>query len=242
MALSRVPKTSLVKNIVDQIENEILSRTYKSGDKLPPLKELQQIIGASQGTLREALRILEQKGLIEIRRGIKGGVFIRESSTELITESLGLLIRQRAISYKDIAIFRKIIEAGLIRLVTKNVTSEDIIQLEYNLTQMHRGALKGRDGWQEVLDTEVEVRKILIRIANNQMFKAVLIPIHDNIFSYARKLFYSKDFLPLDAYKDWANIIKAIEEGNEEKAVKETIHHINRYIDAVSVDTNEEMS
>ena len=239
MALSRVRKTSLVQNIVDQIEDEILSGTYKSGDKLPPLQKLQQIIGASQGTLREALRILEQKGLIEIRQGIKGGAFIRESSTESVTEGIGLLIRQRSISYSDIAAFRKVTEAGLIRLVVENATAEDIVELKRGLEQMHSESLKGLDGWQEVLDKEVMIRKTLIRIADNKMYEAVLVPIHENIFAYARQLISAEGFMPMDAYEDWANIISAIEQRDTDKAVDVTIYHIERYVEAISFNTED---
>lgn len=240
MGIDRVQKSSLVQAIAEQIEGAIIDGTYNPGDKLPALPKLQKIVGTSQGTLREALRILEQKGLLEIRLGIKGGAFIRESSTDSVAEGLGLLIKQRTISYKEIAVFRKVVEAGLMKLVVENVTSRDIDLLKENLLRMSSVSLKNVAGWPEFLDIEVVIRKLLIKIANNKMFETVLVPIHENIFAYARQLFSTNGFLPKDAYNDWTEIIKAIDSKNEEQAVKLTIQHIERYVDTVSVNTGEE--
>lgn len=234
MAITRVHKSSLVQAIVKQIEGAIVDGTYDPGDKLPALQKLQKIVGASQGTLREALRILEQKGLLEIRLGIKGGAFVRESSTDSITEGLGLLILQRAISYQDIAEFRKTVEPGLIKLVIQNVSEKDVALLKENLLKMKAVASQGTEVWPVVLDLEVEIRKIFLRIANNKMYEAVLLPIFNNIISYARQLFQAKNCLPQDASSDWALIIKAIGEKNDKAAVETIIKHIDRYVDVVS--------
>ncbi len=239
MSLTLIRKSSLVRAIAEQIEEAIIDGTYAPGDKLPSLQQLQKIVGASQGTLREALRILEQKGLIEIRLGIKGGSFIRESSTESITEGLGLLIRQRTISYSEIAVFRKVVEAGLMKLVVQNATPENVDLLKQKILKMQPFASSGVEGWQTVLDIELEIRKLLIKIADNKMYEAVLVPIHENIFSYARQLFSIEGFLPQDACDDWQLIVRAIGDKDAKKAVDFTIRHIERYVGTISMHTRE---
>ena len=234
MSLTRVRKSSLVQAIEEQIETAIVGGDYKPGDKLPSLQKLQKIVGASHGTLREALRILEQKGLIEIRVGIKGGAFVRESSTESITEGLGLLIRQRTISYKDIAGFRKVVEQGLIKLVIQSITKDEIDILKQNLLQMQTAASKGANGWKEYLNVEVNIRKLLIKIGKNKMYDFVLTPIHENIFSYSHELLLNDEYLPKDAYNDWSLIIRAIAEKDTEKAADLTVQHIERYEDVIA--------
>ncbi len=240
MGLTLVRKNSLVRVIAEQIEGAIVEGTYKPGDKLPSLQKLQKIVGASQGTLREALRILEQKGLLEIRLGIKGGAFIKESSTASIAEGLGLLIRQRSISYQEIADFRKVVEPGLIQLVIQNATTKDIDLLKESLLRIQAASSRGAKSWEAVLGIEVEIRKIFIKIADNKMYEAVLVPIHSNLLSYSRQLFLSDNLLPQDACNDWALIIMAIGEKDYKKAVGVTIQHIDRYIDAVSEQANKD--
>ena len=54
----------LVDSVVQQIEETILAGHFKTGEKLPKTSDLQTILGASIGTIREAVAILEQKGLV----------------------------------------------------------------------------------------------------------------------------------------------------------------------------------
>ena len=229
MALGKVQKSSLVQNIIAQIEEAILDGIYKAGDRLPPLFELQTIIGASQGTVREAISILQQKGLVEVRRGVKGGAFVKDSNTDSIAEGLGVLIRQRKISFNDLAQFRMVVEAGLIRLVVEKVTDKDMDCLKGHLLQLRAVTKKGLKGWNAYLDEEVLLRKDLIAIADNKIYSAVLIPIHENLFAFARNFSNLKEAEPEKAYEDWRKIVKAIEERDANAAVKITTDHIARY-------------
>ncbi|MBU0544796.1 MAG: GntR family transcriptional regulator [Proteobacteria bacterium] len=229
MALGKVQKSSLVQNIIAQIEEAILDGIYKTGDRLPPLLELQTIIGASQGTVREAISILQQKGLVEVRRGVKGGAFVKDSNTDSIAEGLGVLIRQRKISFNDLAQFRMVVESGLIRLVVEKVTDKDMDCLKGHLLQLRAVTRKGLKEWNAYLDEEVLLRKDLIAIADNKIYSAVLIPIHENLFAFARNFSNLKEAEPEKAYEDWRKIVKAIEERDANTAVKITTDHIERY-------------
>jgi DNA-binding FadR family transcriptional regulator len=67
----------LFEDLVAQIEGAILDGRLKAGDKLPPQRDLVKMFQTSRGPLREALRVLEQKGLLDIKRGMRGGAVIR---------------------------------------------------------------------------------------------------------------------------------------------------------------------
>ncbi len=192
MSLTLIRKSSLVRAIAEQREEAIIDGTYTPDDKLPSLQQLQKIVGASQGTLR----ILEHKGLIEIRLGIKGGAFIRESSTESITEGLGLLIRQRTISYSEIAVFRKVVEASLMELVVQNATPENVDLLKQKVLEMQPFASRGTGGWQTVLDIELEIRKLLIKIPDNKSMRLSSYPFTKIFFSMPGNCFQLKTFYP----------------------------------------------
>ena len=69
------------QDIVDQIQNAIINNTFKPGNKLPAERELKEKFNTSRSTLREALRVLEQKGLIEIRPGVSGGAIVKKINT-----------------------------------------------------------------------------------------------------------------------------------------------------------------
>jgi DNA-binding FadR family transcriptional regulator len=93
----------LFEDLVNQIEEAILDGRLKAGDKLPSQRDLVSMFQTSRGPLREALRVLEQKGLLEIKRGVRGGAVVKHPGTTPVSESLGLLIRHRKITLAELA-------------------------------------------------------------------------------------------------------------------------------------------
>ena len=226
--LKKVIAKSLVGDVVTQIEDAILNRTYKSGDKLPSQRDLQTILGASLGTIREAVAILEQKGLIEVKKGAKGGIFIKEATTESMSESLALLIRQLKISPTELSEFRQVVEEGLIRLVIERATTLEINELSKYKKEFKACLNSGSEGYKRFLKAEIRLRKRLASIIKNQVYQIVLEPIHENIPKYTETSPSFKD-LTQEAYDDWVTILTAIEEKDVETAASATKNHILRF-------------
>ena len=220
---------SLVDGLVRQLEDAILSGKFKPGEKLPPSSELETAMGASRGSLREALRILQQKGLVESRVGVKGGVFIREANTDPVAEGLTQLIRRKKISLDDLAGFRETIETGLIQRVVQRIDAKGIEALQEHLAGMEKATRRGADGWHAFLDIEVDLRKTLMRISGSLLYEAVLTPIHENIFSYAAYYISGEDADVDEAMDDWRHIVNALAIGDCQEAVHWTRDHIRRY-------------
>ena len=86
--------TKVFQNVVDQIQEAILDGRLKIGQSLPSERELKEMFGISRGTLREALRVLEQKGLIEIRLGVGGGSIVTALRSPVHIEQLNALLAQ----------------------------------------------------------------------------------------------------------------------------------------------------
>ena len=220
---------SLVENLVIQLENAILSGKFEPGEKLPSTSELETELGASRGTLREALRVLQQKGLVESRVGVKGGVFVREANADSVTEGLAQLIRRQKISLEDLAEFRQVVESGLVRRVSKHIDEAGIEALKKYLPELEAEARRGAKGWHGFLDIEVQLRKELIRISGSLMYESVLTPLHENIFNYAAPFISGKDADVGQALEDWTQIVNALASGDTESAVFYTRDHIRRY-------------
>lgn len=115
---------------MEQIQDAILTRELPPGSKLPAERELKEMFNTSRGTLREALRVLEQKGLIEIKLGVNGGAIVKQIDTDPLMESLALLIQSGNVSLTHLSEFRIKIEGSLMELATKRATLKDIEELE----------------------------------------------------------------------------------------------------------------
>src|ERR1700687_5762333 len=88
----KVVRTSrLYEQIVQQIEDSVLKGTLKPGDQLPAERDLAQRLGVSRTAVREAVKTLREKGLVEAYSG--RGTFITDGTSQAARQSLDLLIR-----------------------------------------------------------------------------------------------------------------------------------------------------
>jgi len=88
----KVVQTSrLYEQIVQQIEDSIMQGALKPGDQLPAERELAQQFGVSRTAVREAVKTLREKGLLEAYSG--RGTFITDGTSENIRQSLDRMIK-----------------------------------------------------------------------------------------------------------------------------------------------------
>ena len=226
--LRKARKLSLVEDVVSQIEGAILDGEYKSGDKLPSTRKLQEIFDASMGTIRESLAILDQKGLLEVRKGAKGGFFIRKITTQPMAESLEMLMRHMSLSPKELYEFRATVEAGVIRLVVQRATEADIEIFSTYLDKFDACLNSGKPGWLKLCEIEQDLRKEFLKVIKNRTYEAVLMPIISNLHRYALHMISGGNQETQAAYDYWKEIIPAIGDRNEDlaaKLVKDLLFH-----------------
>jgi len=91
-ALYKLVRTSrLYEQIVQQIEESIVQGALKTGDQLPAERELAQRFGVSRTAVREAVKALREKGLVEAYSG--RGTFITDGTTQAVRQSLDLMVK-----------------------------------------------------------------------------------------------------------------------------------------------------
>lgn len=228
--LKKAKNISLVENVTSQIEDAILDGEYGPGDKLPSTRELQDILGASLGTVRESLAILEQKGLLEVRKGAKGGFFIRKVSTRHMINSIEMLMRHMVISHRELYEFRATVEAGLFRLVTQRASDGDIKELRNYLERLKGCIGQGQPGWFKLIQIENELRKKCLTIIDNRTYEVVLTPIINNLQDYARYHRFGGDQETREAVAFWEKIIPAIEQRDEEAVARSVKSLLYRFM------------
>ena len=89
-------KSRMVEQVYHRFEKDILNKKIKPGDRLPSERELQEKLSVSRWTIREAYRLLRQKGLVEIKHG--GGTFVTIIDNDLAGTTINMLIRQKGVS------------------------------------------------------------------------------------------------------------------------------------------------
>jgi DNA-binding FadR family transcriptional regulator len=138
---NRVSVGRISELIVEQIRLLMRQGQLRPGDRLPPERDLCERFGVSRVTVREALRMLESSGLVEIRVGARGGAFVTAPTSNRVGEGLADLLTLSVISAADVTEVRMILEVGIVPLVCERATEQDLRNLE-RICQQSREALR----------------------------------------------------------------------------------------------------
>jgi GntR family transcriptional regulator, transcriptional repressor for pyruvate dehydrogenase complex len=141
---NRVSVGRISEIIVEQIRLLMRQGQLRPGDRLPPERDLCERFGVSRVTVREALRMLESSGLVEIRVGARGGAFVTAPSSDRVGEGLTDLLTLSVISAADVTEVRLILEVGIVPLVCERASEEDLSELE-KICQRSEAALGDGD-------------------------------------------------------------------------------------------------
>jgi GntR family transcriptional repressor for pyruvate dehydrogenase complex len=225
----QVRQNRAFQDVTRQIEEAILSRKLKVGDRLPSERELQETFRVSRGTLREALRVLEQKGLVTIKTGAKGGAVVREVTAEQASDSLSFLFRYHKVSLEDLAEFREGVEGNVTALAAERASREDIAELRRLLERAAALVEQGLSRWDEFLNTDNEIHMALARIARNPVYETVLQIVHDNIKPYYDTFLKKSKKTLKENYEDLCEIVNAVRQGRASEARLLAQAHVNRF-------------
>jgi DNA-binding FadR family transcriptional regulator len=132
----RVPlQSEIIKFIQDYIKDEGLA----AGDKLPSQAELLNMIGVSRTSLREAIKTLEAKNVIEVQNG--KGIYVRDNNSNAMITYLNFVEEKETLLETVEA--RKILEKEILKLVIRNITDEELENLgktvKILMDKYHRG-------------------------------------------------------------------------------------------------------
>lgn len=135
----RIQRPSVVKEVVEQLGSYILHANLQPGARLPAERDLMEMLGVSRSSLREALRMLEQSGLVTVRKGPNGGTFVADAVYEQATSALGLAFRRGRATMDELLETREVLEGQLARLAAERATSADLerIREPLELSEAH---------------------------------------------------------------------------------------------------------
>jgi len=129
-------QTDRISNVVvDQIKDAVFQKKLKAGDKLPSERQLMDQFKTSRVTIREAIKTLEQFGILEIKRGIEGGAFIRDPNTKFVSNFLQDMFSMEKIKISDLTEARMAIEPFSVKLATERITEDSLEKVRQNIQE-----------------------------------------------------------------------------------------------------------
>jgi DNA-binding FadR family transcriptional regulator len=222
-------QTKVFQDVVAQIQNAILDGRLKTGDTLPSERQLKDMFNISRGTLREALRVLEQKGLIEIKLGVGGGSVVKDLNADQVSESLALLIRSQKVSLNHLAEFREDMEGIVAARAAASRSTTDIVTLTGLLDDAQKCIDAGPSQRDAFLEIDKRIHMALAEVAANPIYISVLHSVHDNIHRYYDEFLSMNNRELQENYRDLCDLVQAVEKGQVDRARRLARNHVRRF-------------
>jgi GntR family transcriptional regulator, transcriptional repressor for pyruvate dehydrogenase complex len=167
-ASGRAPR--VYEQIVAHVERAIYEGQLGHGQKLPPERQLARDLKASRVAVREALRTLELRGLVEVRQGSTGGYFVREADDRPLVRDFATLFRLGRVSRAQLIEARRLIEPEVAYLAAQRATDADLKMLLAAIEQRSEQMVAGADSRR----LDVEFHRILAEATHNPVHAVVI--------------------------------------------------------------------
>jgi DNA-binding FadR family transcriptional regulator len=167
-------KERLVDRVVNEIQKQILEGGLPPGTMLPSERELCEQLGVSRTALREAVRMLVTKGLLETRPGV--GTVVKQIGSNQISESISFMLNQdKNLTLIHLHNVRRVLEVEIARLAAVNSNAENITRLREITAEMF--AALGE--YEEFSLLDAEFHRTLAESTQNPLLPVLLDSIRD---------------------------------------------------------------
>ena len=164
-----VRTSRLYEQIVQQIEESIVKGALKPGDQLPPERELAQRFGVSRTAVREAVKALREKGLVEAFSG--RGTFITDGTTHAVRQSLDLMVKiGQPEGSNHLAEVRAILEPEIAALAATRIQESELATMREAVAVMDRS---GQDP-DAYIEADLDFHLALAEAADNPLILSLL--------------------------------------------------------------------
>ena len=167
------PQQSIPKEITARLQSLVESGDFKPGDRLPPERQLAVLFGVSRNSVREAIKSLEQLGVLESRPG--AGTFLTNASQADLARQFGEIMARERHRLEDIFELRLLLEPQIAHLAARRITSHALKRLK---AIMGSYELAMRDG-QAIHDIDQAFHDAIAEATGNQSIVRLMEQMHD---------------------------------------------------------------
>lgn len=228
----KVPKSSDL--LAEQLKNEILSDQFPLGSPLPTERTLVDATGLSRGSVREALRILETQGLVEIRAGRYGGSTVAQPTNAMLASHINMYAKGRGVPLRSLIEARQALEPTVAYLAAQNRSEVNLIELREISTAL---ATASHDDVVGFLEANVHWHEALARASGNDLLCAFTISVSALMFEASTIANFASLEIRRRVVKAHARILQAIEDQDAEavrRRVERDLQAYAEYLEAAA--------
>ena len=133
-ALLELRRQNLNEQIADVIQEMITTQQIQVGERLPPERELSQLLNVNRSTIREAIGLLQERGLVQMKAG--SGTYVIHMPPDTVGQAIKRYFVSRNCSQRDLMAVRLVLEPEIAALAASKATPEELANLTDALGQM----------------------------------------------------------------------------------------------------------
>lgn len=228
MIIQPVKRTRAYEDIVGQLSEMVRKGQIQPGDRLPPERELAQAFGVGRPTLRQALTVLAQAGVVEVVPG--SGVYLRKpvsDSSGENSQAMAMLLMTEQHNLRDILELRIAIEGEAAHLAASRRTPEQAERLQAVLGSLG-GAYAARG---TAVDEDYQFHLTVAEATNNPVILKVMASLADLFLQQLKATTYFLYHEPKRVERlnrEHGEIVQAIIDQRADDARVAMVNHLRR--------------
>ena len=214
-----ISKSSVLEQVVQELTQFLASGDISEGEKLPPESELGKTLGVGRSTIREALRVLQTRGMITVQQG--RGAFVERTVPD--DPGLAHWFSEHRFELEEFFEVRIALESLAVRLAAERATVEELHALDRSFTAFATAA--DAEEWPRLSALDEEFHTLIATAAHNRLLAGMNQMVVGNLKEYRATIF----IVPRLAYKavePHQAIFEAIRNGDAERGVLKMVEHM----------------
>lgn len=224
-----VPKASDL--LAMRLREQILSGAFAVGDVLPTERDLVRETGLGRSSVREALRILENQGLIVTRPGRNGGSQVQRPNRGAVEDSIALFIRGQALRLGALLDVREGVEPVAAKLAALHRTSEDLDRLDALGAEL--AAAHAAEDVPRFLRLNLDWHLAVVRASRNELLIAFMSAISQAIHAATDLENFNPEGVRAATLRIHDRVVAAIRAGDADAAERRMRRHVHAYVEHV---------
>lgn len=224
----KLSREGLYERIVGQLQDTIVAQHLKTGDRLPGERELCEQFGVSRTVLREATKVLTQRGMLAIEPG--RGTFVTAPTQENIALAIDLFSRTRGLPLSSVVEIRRALEPEIAALAAQRAESGHLARLEACIATMDSNL----DNPAVYTAADQEFHSILAEATGNDLFPAIT-GVIVNLSQNARRRMFGVNGAPGRGQIFHRRIVKFVAEHDSAAARQTMLDHLAQVDEDIAV-------
>ena len=221
LTIAPIRKTRLAEEIADRIRIMIVDGSFPPGQPLPGERVLAERFGVSRGSIRDAFRMLETIGLLEMRHG--QGTFPRELTVDRLVAPLTAVLANRRDLEGELMDVRRMFEPAVARVAAARISEEDLAALHRILDAQRRKVKAG----QSAIVEDTAFHAALARATGNTVVVRIMETLND-LLTESRKRALRQRSRPERSLKGHEAVVTALGRRDADAAARAMLAHIDQ--------------